>query len=84
MCKKTENFYRVSRSQVRESFMRQFVYEIDDEEGSITDIMKKTNDMFITSVPYRKQRLLKVLINPPKMRSITVDLKKAAINALLM
>lgn len=64
--------------------MRQFVYEIDDDEGSITDITKKTNDMFITTIVYRKQRLFKVLTNPPKMRTVTVDARKAAINALLM
>lgn len=70
--------------QVRESFMRQFVYEIEDDEGSITDITKKTNNMFITIIAYRKQRPFKVLTNPLKMRNVTVEAKKAAINALLM
>lgn len=71
-------------SQVRESFMRQFVYEVEDDEGSITDITKKTNDMFVTTITYRKQRLVRILTNPMKMRTVTADAKKAAISALLM
>lgn len=64
--------------------MRQFVYEVEDDEGSITDITKKTNDMFVTTITYRKQRLIRILTNPVKMRTVTPDAKKAAINALLM
>ncbi len=64
--------------------MRQFVYEIEDDEGTITDITKKTNDMFSSTIVYKKQRQFKVLTDPPKMRCITVDSRKAAINALLM
>lgn len=64
--------------------MRQFVYEVEDDEGTITDVAKKTNDMFMTTIVYRKQRLLKVLMNPPKIRNVTVDARKAAITALLM
>lgn len=64
--------------------MRQFVYEVEDDEGTITDITKKTNEMFVTTIAYRKQRAFKVLTNPPKIRNITADSKKAAVNALLM
>lgn len=69
---------------VRESFMRQFVYEVEDDEGTITEITKKTNEMFVTTIAYRKQRALKVLTNPPKIRNITADSKKAAVNSLLI
>lgn len=63
--------------------MRQFVYDIEDDEGTIADVTKKTSDMFNSPIIYRKQRPFKLLTNPPKVRVVTAEAKKAAINALL-
>lgn len=61
---------------VRESFMRQFVYEVEDEEN---ELAKKINETFDSKMVYRKQRPVKILNNPPKSRNVATCLKKAAI-----
>ncbi|XP_011260047.1 sodium leak channel non-selective protein [Camponotus floridanus] len=61
---------------VRESFMRQFVIEVEDEEN---EIAKRINETFDSKIVYRKQRPVKILNNPPKVRSVVTNLKKAAV-----
>ncbi|XP_032668813.1 sodium leak channel non-selective protein-like [Odontomachus brunneus] len=61
---------------VRESFMRQFVLEVEDEEN---EGAKRTNETFDSKMLYRKQRPVKILNNPPKVRSVVTNLKKAAV-----
>nr|XP_050847837.1 sodium leak channel NALCN isoform X2 [Vespula vulgaris] len=61
---------------VRESFMRQFVLEVEDDENEGT---KKINETFDSKIIYRKQRPVKILNNPPKVRNVVTSLKKAAV-----
>ncbi|KAI4495187.1 hypothetical protein M0804_001388 [Polistes exclamans] len=61
---------------VRESFMRQFVLEVEDDEN---EGAKKINDTFDSKIIYRKQRPVKILNNPPKVRNVVTSLKKAAV-----
>lgn len=61
---------------VRESFMRQFVFEVEDEDN---EMAKKINETFDSKMVYHKQRPVKILNNPPKSRNIATCLKKAAI-----
>lgn len=61
---------------VRESFMRQFVFEVEDDENEST---KKIHETFDSKMVYRKQRPVKILNNPPKVRNVVTSLKKAAI-----
>ncbi|KAF3429704.1 hypothetical protein E2986_05904 [Frieseomelitta varia] len=61
---------------VRESFMRQFVFEMENEEN---EGVKKINETFDSKMIYRKQRPVKILNNPPKVRNVVTSLKKAAV-----
>ncbi|XP_012170378.1 sodium leak channel NALCN isoform X6 [Bombus affinis] len=61
---------------VRESFMRQFVFEMETEEN---EGVKKINETFDSKMIYRKQRPVKILNNPPKVRNVVTNLKKAAV-----
>ncbi|XP_063985315.1 sodium leak channel NALCN isoform X1 [Diachasmimorpha longicaudata] len=61
---------------VRESFMRQFVLDIEDEKN---EAAKRMNETFDSKMVYRKQRPVKILNNPPKVRNVVVSLKKAAV-----
>lgn len=61
---------------VRESFMRQFVFEMENEEN---EGVKKINETFDSKMIYKKQRPVKILNNPPKVRNVVTSLKKAAV-----
>ncbi|XP_050444876.1 sodium leak channel NALCN isoform X2 [Cataglyphis hispanica] len=65
---------------VRESFMRQFVIEVEDEEN---ENAKRINETFDSKIIYRKQRPVKILNNPPKVRSVVINLKKAAVTYII-
>ncbi|CAH0384534.1 unnamed protein product [Bemisia tabaci] len=67
---------------VRESFMRQFVYDMADDE-SISESIKRLNEVLNTRVIYQKQRPLKLLSNLQKVRTITSELRKASITAII-
>ncbi|XP_050511308.1 sodium leak channel NALCN isoform X1 [Diabrotica virgifera virgifera] len=64
---------------VRESFMRQFVYETEDDENSEGGIKKLCEEVFDTKVIYRKQKPLKILNNLTKVRTVNLKLKKTAV-----
>ncbi|KAK7862065.1 hypothetical protein R5R35_011485 [Gryllus longicercus] len=69
-----------SLPKVRESFMRQFVYEVEDEES---EGIKKVNEVFDSKIVYRKQKPIKILSSTPKVRNITTYLRKAAITYII-
>lgn len=56
--------------------MRQFVLEVEDEEN---EGVKRISETFDSKMVYRKQRPVKILNNPPKVRNVVTNLKKAAI-----
>ncbi|KAL1109977.1 hypothetical protein AAG570_014086 [Ranatra chinensis] len=64
---------------VRESFMRQFVLEEEDDNEGV----KKIYETYDSKVVYRKQRSVKLLSNLPKVRYISSDLRKAAISNII-
>ncbi|XP_076258314.1 sodium leak channel non-selective protein na isoform X3 [Rhynchophorus ferrugineus] len=69
---------------VRESFMRQFVYETEDEENSETGIKRLTaEEMFDSKIVYRKQRPLQILNKLPKVRSVNIKLKKTSVSHII-
>ncbi|CAH1967574.1 unnamed protein product [Acanthoscelides obtectus] len=68
---------------VRESFMRQFVYENEEEDTAEISIKKANEDVFDTKVIYRKQKPLKVLNELPKVRVATTKLKKTAVSQII-
>ncbi|XP_039286526.1 sodium leak channel non-selective protein isoform X2 [Nilaparvata lugens] len=65
---------------VRESFMRQFVYEMEEED---TENAKKIYDVCASKITYRKQRSIKLLNNMPKIRHVTTELRKASITYII-
>ncbi|KAG8306969.1 hypothetical protein J6590_034514 [Homalodisca vitripennis] len=65
---------------VRDSFMRQFVFELGDDEN---EGVKKIIEVFDSKVVYRKQRPIKLLSNLPKVRHVNTDLRKAAITFII-
>lgn len=65
---------------VRESFMRQFVYETEDDENCSDCVIKKiSDDIYDSKIVYRKKKPLKVLINLPKVRVVNSKLKKTSV-----
>ena len=66
---------------VRESFMRQFVYEMEEDDYS--EGVKKVSEVFDSKIVYRKKKPVKILSDTPKVRHISTDLKKAAINYII-
>ncbi|XP_023021096.2 sodium leak channel non-selective protein na isoform X3 [Leptinotarsa decemlineata] len=64
---------------VRESFMRQFVSETEDDENSEGGIKKISEEVFDSKIIYRKQKPLKILNNLPKVRVVNLKLKKTAV-----
>ncbi|XP_076223619.1 sodium leak channel non-selective protein na [Nomia melanderi] len=69
-----------SLPKVRESFMRQFVFEMENEEN---EGVKKVNETFDSKMIYRKQRPVKILNNLPKVRNVVTSLKKAAVTYII-
>ncbi|XP_075210542.1 uncharacterized protein LOC142317882 [Lycorma delicatula] len=67
-------------ARVREGFMRQFVYEMEDDENEST---KKMCDVFDSKVVYRKQRSMKLLNRLPKIKHVTTELRKASITYII-
>lgn len=67
---------------VRESFMRQFVYETEDDENSEAGI-KKVEEVFDSKIIYRKQKPLKILNDLPKVRAVNTKLKKTSISHII-
>ncbi|KAJ3664869.1 hypothetical protein Zmor_000408 [Zophobas morio] len=68
---------------VRESFMRQFVYETEDDENSESGIKKLNEELFDTKIIYRKQKPLKVLNTLPKVRVENTKLKKTSVSYII-
>lgn len=60
--------------------MRQFVFEMENDEN---ETVKKINETFDSKVIYRKQRPVKILNNPPKVRNVVINLKKAAVSYII-
>lgn len=66
-------------SQVRESFMRQFVYEMEDDETSEGGLKKISEEIFDSKIVYRKQKAVKILNDLRKVRTVSTKLRKSAI-----
>ncbi|KAL3268371.1 hypothetical protein HHI36_007487 [Cryptolaemus montrouzieri] len=64
---------------VRESFMRQFVYETEEDENSESSVKKMNEEIFDSKIIYRKQKPLKVMNNLPKVRAANTKLKKTSV-----
>lgn len=60
--------------------MRQFVYEAEEDENGCA---RRFNETFDSKMVYRKQRPVKILNNPPKVRTAAISLRKAAINYII-
>ncbi|XP_060526683.1 sodium leak channel NALCN isoform X2 [Cylas formicarius] len=69
---------------VRESFMRQFVYETEDDENSETGTKRLTaEEMFDSKIVYRKQKPIPILNRLPKVRSVDIKLKKTTVSHII-
>lgn len=75
-----DNFFNLNFSQVRESFMRQFVYEVEDDEN---EGIKRISETFDSKMVYRKQRPVQILNKPPKVRTVETSFKKAAVTYII-
>ncbi|KAI5754978.1 hypothetical protein M8J77_013101 [Diaphorina citri] len=71
-----------SLPKVRESFMRHFVYEMEDDE-TLNQASTNIRDIYHTKVIYKKQRLFKLLINPTKVRINSTELRKAEVTNII-
>ncbi|XP_024086149.1 sodium leak channel non-selective protein isoform X2 [Cimex lectularius] len=65
---------------VRESFMRQFVVEVEEDEN---DSLKKLCEPYNSKIVYRKQRSVKLLSQLIKVRYVSIELKKAAVTNII-
>lgn len=65
---------------VRESFMRQFVYEMEDD-GEETG--KKIFEAFDLKIVYKKKKPVKLLADHPKVRNISNELRKASVTYII-
>lgn len=61
--------------------MRQFVY--DQTEDDETEGVKKINEVFDSKIVYRKKKPVKILNSTPKLRNMSVDLRKATISYII-
>lgn len=62
--------------------MRQFVYEVEDED-SIDGVCKRVSETWDSKMVYRKQKPVKLLNDTPKVRTISTALRKAAITHII-
>ncbi|XP_050436059.1 sodium leak channel NALCN isoform X2 [Adelges cooleyi] len=67
---------------VRESFMKQFVFDKSDEEIALEG-MKSTNETLKPLSMTRKHHPVRLLTNPPKVRTVTPDYRKAIISNII-
>ncbi|VVC28002.1 Hypothetical protein CINCED_3A019232 [Cinara cedri] len=67
---------------VRESFMRQFVLDKSDEETSLENI-NKTSEVVTPPSMTRKQHPMQLLSNPPKVRTVTPEIRKEIISNII-
>lgn len=65
--------------QVRESFMRQFVYEMEDDETSEGGLKKISEEIFDSKIVYRKQKPVKIMNDLRKVRTVSTKLRKSAV-----
>ena len=65
---------------VRESFMRQFVYDAEDEEN---EAAAKKIDTFDSKMVYRKQLPIKTVTKTSKFRTCETSFKEAAISYII-
>ncbi|CAH1155079.1 unnamed protein product [Phaedon cochleariae] len=64
---------------VRESFMRQFVYETEEDENSESGLKKISEEVFDSKIIYRKQKPLRILNDLAKVRVVNLKLKKTSV-----
>lgn len=62
--------------------MRQFVFDKSDEETSSENI-NKTNEIVAPPSMTRKQHPMQLLSNPPKVRTITPEIRKEIISNII-
>ncbi|XP_026812191.1 sodium leak channel non-selective protein [Rhopalosiphum maidis] len=67
---------------VRESFMRQFVFDKSDEETS-SDNINKASEVVKPPLITRKQHPMRLLSNPPKVRTVTPEIRKSIISNII-
>lgn len=65
--------------------MRQFVYEVEDDENDGPSGKKCIGGppWESSKIVYRKQRAVKTLAAAPKLRQTTTDLRKAAVSIII-
>uniref|UniRef100_A0A8D9B5Y4 Sodium leak channel NALCN n=2 Tax=Cacopsylla melanoneura TaxID=428564 RepID=A0A8D9B5Y4_9HEMI len=71
-----------SLPKVRESFMRHFVHEMEDDE-TLNQASNSIRELYHTKVIYKKQRVLKILVNPTKVRVNSTELRKAEVTNII-
>lgn len=59
--------------------MRQFVYEMEDDDNGESGLKKISEEIFDSKVVYRKQKPVKILNNLRKVRTVSTKLRKSAI-----
>lgn len=68
--------------QVRESFMRQFVFDKSDEEITSENITTAT-EAIKPPLMTRRQHPMRLLSNLPKVRTVTPEIRKAIISNII-
>lgn len=63
--------------------MRQFVYEMEDDESSEGGLKKISEEIFDSKIVYRKQKPVKTLNDLPKVRHVGIKLRRSAITHIL-
>lgn len=63
--------------------MRQFVYEVEDDESADGVSKKLSEEIFDSKVVYRKQKPFKMINDLPKVRSAPTKLRKAVITHII-
>lgn len=63
--------------------MRQFVYEMEDDDNSEGALKKISEEIFDSKIVYRKQKPVKILNDLPKVRTVSTKLRKSAISHII-
>lgn len=59
--------------------MRQFVYEMEDDESNEGGLKKISEEIFDSKIIYRKQKPIRTLNYLPKVRTVNNKYKKCSI-----
>lgn len=72
-----------SLPKVRESFMKQFVIELDTDDPALLDYKRLTPEYWESKVAFKKRKPVRIMNKTPKLRFLGSSLRKLAITHII-